>query len=136
VLHVADHDAVTLQCNDGDTFKVNGQCLKLFLEPEPHDFEEIDVLDFLELELLHLQVLCYLNSVVILRLGFPNFRKERIEMNCRILKEGVGQNPHFLGGKCGHPALSQSQTSSVFPVEFIPLHTQHLHSLKGKTPRE
>jgi hypothetical protein len=31
VLHAADHGAVTLQCDDGDTFKANGQRLKLFL---------------------------------------------------------------------------------------------------------
>jgi hypothetical protein len=35
VLHDMDHDAVTLQCNNGDTFMHNGQCLKLFLEPNP-----------------------------------------------------------------------------------------------------
>jgi hypothetical protein len=45
-----DHSAVTLQCDDGDTFKANGQRLKLFLEPNPSDFEEVDILDFLELE--------------------------------------------------------------------------------------
>jgi hypothetical protein len=50
VLHAADHSAVTLQCDDGDTFKVNGQHLKLFLEPNPQDFEEVYVLNFLELE--------------------------------------------------------------------------------------
>jgi hypothetical protein len=50
VLHVVDHGTVTLQCDDGDTFKANGQCLKLLLEPNPQDFEEVDVLDFLELE--------------------------------------------------------------------------------------
>jgi hypothetical protein len=50
VLHTADHGAVTLQWDDGDTFKENGQCLKLFLEPNPQDFEEVDVLNFLELE--------------------------------------------------------------------------------------
>jgi hypothetical protein len=44
-----DHGAVTLQCNDGDIFKANDQCLKLFLQPNPQDFEEVDVLDFLEL---------------------------------------------------------------------------------------
>jgi hypothetical protein len=33
VLHVTDHDIVTLQCDDGDTFKANDQHLKLFLEP-------------------------------------------------------------------------------------------------------
>jgi hypothetical protein len=48
VLHAVDHSAVTLQCNDGDIFKSNGRCLKLFIEPNPQDFEEVDVLDFLE----------------------------------------------------------------------------------------
>jgi hypothetical protein len=50
VVHFTDHGVVTLQCNDGDTFKANGQHLKLFLELKPQDFEEVDVLDFLELE--------------------------------------------------------------------------------------
>jgi hypothetical protein len=50
VLHTTDHGAVTLQCNDGDTFKANGQRLKLFLEPKPQNLEEVDVLNFLELE--------------------------------------------------------------------------------------
>jgi hypothetical protein len=49
VLHVAGHGVVTLRCDDGDTFKANGQQLKLFIEPNPKDFEEVDVLDFLEL---------------------------------------------------------------------------------------
>jgi hypothetical protein len=35
VLHATDHGAVTLQCDDGDTFKANGQRLKLLLEPNP-----------------------------------------------------------------------------------------------------
>jgi hypothetical protein len=35
VLHDTNHDVVTLQCDDGDTFKANGQRLKLFLEPNP-----------------------------------------------------------------------------------------------------
>jgi hypothetical protein len=35
VLHAEDHDAVTLQCNDGDIFKANGEHLKLFREPNP-----------------------------------------------------------------------------------------------------
>jgi hypothetical protein len=50
VLHAVDHSAVTLQCDNGDTFKANGQRLKIFLEPNPQDFEEVNVLDFLELE--------------------------------------------------------------------------------------
>jgi hypothetical protein len=49
VLHAVDHGAVTLQCNDGDIFKANGPRLKLFLEPNPQNFKEVDVLDFLEL---------------------------------------------------------------------------------------
>jgi hypothetical protein len=35
VLHAMDHGAITLQCNDGDIFKANSQCLKLFLESNP-----------------------------------------------------------------------------------------------------
>jgi hypothetical protein len=35
VLHAVDHGVVTLQCDDGDTFKANGQRLKLFLELNP-----------------------------------------------------------------------------------------------------
>jgi hypothetical protein len=50
VLHTVDHGAVTLHCNNGDTFKANGQCLKLFLEPNPQDFKKPDILDFLKLE--------------------------------------------------------------------------------------
>jgi hypothetical protein len=48
VLHAMDHNAVTLQCDDGDTFKANGQCLKLFHESNPQNFEEVDVLNFLK----------------------------------------------------------------------------------------
>jgi hypothetical protein len=50
VLHTTNHGVVTLQCDDRDTFKANGQHLNLFLEREPQDFEEVDVLDFLKLE--------------------------------------------------------------------------------------
>jgi hypothetical protein len=50
VLHAAAYGAVTLYYDDGDTFKANGQRLTLFLEPNPQDFEEVDVLNFLELE--------------------------------------------------------------------------------------
>jgi hypothetical protein len=49
VQHAADHGTITLQCNDGDIFKANDQLLKLFLEPNPQDFEEVDVIDFLKL---------------------------------------------------------------------------------------
>jgi hypothetical protein len=49
-IHLFGHGTLTLHGDDGDTFKVNGQCLKLFLEPNPHDFVEVDVLDFLKIE--------------------------------------------------------------------------------------
>jgi hypothetical protein len=49
VLHATYHGVVTLQCNDSDIFKANDQRLKLFLEPNPQDFEEVDVLNFFEL---------------------------------------------------------------------------------------
>jgi hypothetical protein len=45
-----DHGTITLQCDDGDTFKANGQLLKLFLESNAQDFEEVDALDFLKIE--------------------------------------------------------------------------------------
>jgi hypothetical protein len=35
VLHNMEHGTVTLQYNDGDIFKANGQRLKLFLESNP-----------------------------------------------------------------------------------------------------
>jgi hypothetical protein len=50
VLHSGGHSVVTIQCDVGDTFKENGQRLKLFLEPNPQDFDEVDAHDFLELE--------------------------------------------------------------------------------------
>jgi hypothetical protein len=50
VLHATDHGTITLQCDDEDTFKANGQRLKLFLNPNPQNFKEVDVLDFLEIE--------------------------------------------------------------------------------------
>ena len=38
-----DHGAVTLQDDDGRVFKVNGPCLKIFLEPEMPTLEEVNV---------------------------------------------------------------------------------------------
>jgi hypothetical protein len=46
VLHVTNHGAVILQCDDRDTFEADGQCLKVFRKPNPQDFEEVDVLIF------------------------------------------------------------------------------------------
>ena len=46
VIETSSHGAITLQSDDGNIFKVNGQCLKIFLEPEK--IEEIDSIEFLQ----------------------------------------------------------------------------------------
>ena len=50
VLNAADHGAITLQVNDGNTFTANGQRLKIFLEPEIPELEEVDVYELIEIE--------------------------------------------------------------------------------------
>ena len=47
-LHAADHGAITLQDDEGRIFKANGQRLKIFLEPEQPELEEIDVFELHE----------------------------------------------------------------------------------------
>jgi hypothetical protein len=44
VVDASSHSAVTLQNNEGTLFKVNGQRLKLFLEPNK-ELEELDVIN-------------------------------------------------------------------------------------------
>ena len=46
VIETSSHGAITLQSDDGNIFKVNGQSLKFFLEPEK--IEEIDMIEFLQ----------------------------------------------------------------------------------------
>ena len=46
VIKASSHVAVTLQDDTGNTFKVNGQRLKVFLEPK--NLEEIDLIEFLQ----------------------------------------------------------------------------------------
>ena len=43
MLDAADHGAVTLQDDDGNIFKANGQRLKVFLEQKMPELEEVDV---------------------------------------------------------------------------------------------
>ena len=50
VLNAADHGAITLQDDDGNIFKADGQRLKIFLEPEIPELEEVDVYELSELE--------------------------------------------------------------------------------------
>ena len=45
VINSSSHGAITLQNDEGKLFKVNGQRLKLFLEPKK-ELEEIDVIHF------------------------------------------------------------------------------------------
>jgi len=45
VINSSSHGAITLQNDEGTLFKVNGQRLKLFLEPNK-ELEEIDIVHF------------------------------------------------------------------------------------------
>ena len=49
-MNAADHGAITLQDDDGNVFKVNGQRLKIFLEPEFPELKEVDVYKLTEIE--------------------------------------------------------------------------------------
>ena len=49
VLDAANHGTVTLQDDDGNIFKVNGQSLKVFLEQEMLELEEVDVFELSEI---------------------------------------------------------------------------------------
>ena len=49
VLNATDHGTVTLQDDDGNIFKANGQRLKVFLEPEMPELEEVDVFELSEI---------------------------------------------------------------------------------------
>ena len=40
------HGAITLQDDDGNLFKVNGQRLKVYLEPE--NLDEVDLIEFFQ----------------------------------------------------------------------------------------
>jgi hypothetical protein len=44
VIKVSSHGVVTLQDDEGNTFKANGQRLKVFLEPQ--NLEEVDLIEF------------------------------------------------------------------------------------------
>ena len=44
------HGAITIQDNDGNTFKVNGQRLKVSLEPSHEINQEIDEIDLLSFD--------------------------------------------------------------------------------------
>ena len=45
MLNATDHGAVTIQDDDRNTFKVHGQRLKVFLEQEMSELEEVDIFE-------------------------------------------------------------------------------------------
>ena len=49
VINTSPQGAITIQGDDGNIFKVNGQCLKIFLEPSHNiDFnQELDRIDLI-----------------------------------------------------------------------------------------
>ena len=49
VLNATNHSAITVQDDDGNIFKDNGQRLKLFLEPDMPELKEVDVLELIEI---------------------------------------------------------------------------------------
>ena len=63
MLNATDHGAITLQDDDRNIFKANGQRLKIFLEPEIPELEEVDVYELSELD-MHLRSSPYLKRAV------------------------------------------------------------------------
>ena len=50
MLNAADHGAITLQDDDLNVFRANGQRLKIFLQAEISELEEVDVYELTEIE--------------------------------------------------------------------------------------
>ena len=48
VVDTSTHGAITIQDDKGNTFKVNGQRLKVYFEPQINMVEELDVIEFIE----------------------------------------------------------------------------------------
>lgn len=50
VIYTSSHGAITLRDDSGNIFKVNGQRLKIFLEPDEILDEEVDVIELIDYE--------------------------------------------------------------------------------------
>ena len=50
MLNATNHGAITLQEDDVNIFKANGQRLKVFLEPEMLEVEKVDVFELTEIQ--------------------------------------------------------------------------------------
>jgi len=48
VIDTSTHGAITIQDDADNTFTVNSQCLKVYIEPQINSVEEIDVIEFVE----------------------------------------------------------------------------------------
>ena len=48
VIDTSTYGAITIQDDKGNTFKVNGQRLKIYLESQNNLVEELDVIEFIE----------------------------------------------------------------------------------------
>ena len=51
VIHASSHGEITIQDDNGKVLKVNGQCLKVFIEPL-NPKEEVDVINLIDFNLL------------------------------------------------------------------------------------
>lgn len=50
IINTTYHRAVTLQDESRNIFKVNGQHLKLFLEPKMSKLKELDLIEFIDID--------------------------------------------------------------------------------------
>ncbi len=50
IINTSSHGAITFRNNSGNIFKVNGQRLKIFLEPNENLDEEVDVIKLIDFE--------------------------------------------------------------------------------------
>jgi hypothetical protein len=48
IINTSSHGAITIQDDEGNTFKVNDQCLKVFLEPSYNFNEKIDIIKLID----------------------------------------------------------------------------------------
>ena len=49
MVNAADHGAITLEDDDGNIFKANGMRLKVFLELEMSELEDVEVFELTEI---------------------------------------------------------------------------------------
>ena len=47
VVATSPHGAISLESDEGNIFKVNGQRLKLYYEPDMQELKELDIIEFI-----------------------------------------------------------------------------------------